>query len=62
MYVVEFYEEALSLLYELTCKEITPELWKVLEIIYEVGHIFLLLNLLKWISLKAYRLNEKNFY
>ena len=36
MFSVEFYEEALSLLYELTCKEVTPELWGVLELIYEV--------------------------
>jgi len=34
--IAEFYEEALSLLYELTCKEITPDLWAVLEILYEV--------------------------
>ncbi|XKL59631.1 hypothetical protein PGB90_000647 [Kerria lacca] len=34
--VMEFYEEALSLMYELTCKEITVELWTVLEILYEV--------------------------
>lgn len=34
--VMEFYEEALSLLYELTSKEIAPELWAVLEILCEV--------------------------
>lgn len=34
--IVEFFEEALSLIYELTCKEIPVELWKVLELIYEI--------------------------
>lgn len=36
IHVLEFFEEALSLIYELTCKEIPVELWKVLELIYEV--------------------------
>jgi len=33
---MEFYEEALSLVYDLTCKKISPDLWKVLEMIYQV--------------------------
>lgn len=33
---MEFYEEALSLVYDLTTKKITPDLWKVLEMIYQV--------------------------
>ncbi|XP_063236920.1 importin-7 [Bacillus rossius redtenbacheri] len=34
--VVEFYEEALSLVYELTSKTVSPDMWKVLELIYQV--------------------------
>lgn len=36
--ITEFYEEALSLLYELTCREITPDIWAVLEVLYEVSN------------------------
>lgn len=32
----EFYEEALSLVYNLTCKKISPEMWAVLGDMYEV--------------------------
>ncbi|KAI5735040.1 hypothetical protein M8J77_013390 [Diaphorina citri] len=35
-YVMEFYEEALSLVYDLTSKKISPDLWKVLEMIYQI--------------------------
>ncbi|XP_034232484.1 importin-7 isoform X4 [Thrips palmi] len=34
--VMEFYEEALSLVYDLTSKQISPDMWKVLELIYQV--------------------------
>lgn len=34
--VMEFYEEALSLVYDLTSKTISPDMWKVLELIYQV--------------------------
>lgn len=34
--VMEFYEEALSLVYDLTSKAISPEMWKVLELMYQV--------------------------
>ncbi|KAL1456808.1 hypothetical protein WDU94_001509 [Cyamophila willieti] len=34
--VMEFYEEALSLVYDLTSKKISPDLWKVLEMIYQI--------------------------
>lgn len=34
--VMEFYEEALSLVYDLTSKAISPDMWKVLELIYQV--------------------------
>ena len=33
---MEFYEEALSLVFDLTTKKISPDLWKVLEMIYQV--------------------------
>lgn len=33
---IEFYEEALSLVYDLTSKKISPDMWKVLELIYQV--------------------------
>lgn len=34
---MEFYEEALSLVFDLTSKKISADLWKVLEIIYQVN-------------------------
>ncbi|XP_069686580.1 importin-7 isoform X4 [Periplaneta americana] len=34
--VMEFYEEALSLVYDLTSKTISPDMWKVLELMYQV--------------------------
>uniref|UniRef100_A0A1B6E1F9 Importin N-terminal domain-containing protein n=1 Tax=Clastoptera arizonana TaxID=38151 RepID=A0A1B6E1F9_9HEMI len=34
--VMEFYEEALSLIYDLTSKTISPDMWKVLELMYQV--------------------------
>lgn len=34
--VTEFYEEALSLVYDLTSKKISPEMWQVLELMYKV--------------------------
>ena len=37
---MEFYEEALSLVFDLTCKKISPDLWKVLEMIYQVMKLF----------------------
>ncbi len=33
---MEFYEEALSLVFDLTSKKISADLWKVLEMIYQV--------------------------
>jgi len=33
----EFYEEALSLVYDLTSKSISPEMWHVLELMYKVN-------------------------
>lgn len=35
--VTEFYEEALSLVYDLTSKKISPEMWQVLELMYKVS-------------------------
>ncbi|XP_055706961.1 importin-7 isoform X2 [Phlebotomus papatasi] len=34
--VIEFYEEACSLVYDLTAKVITPDMWQMLELIYQV--------------------------
>lgn len=34
--VMEFYEEALSLVYDLTSKSISPDMWKVFELMYQV--------------------------
>lgn len=34
--VIEFYEEALSLVYDLTGKTISDDMWKVLELIYQL--------------------------
>lgn len=36
-FIAEFYEEALSLVYDLTSKTISPDMWKVLELIYQVS-------------------------
>ena len=41
-FVAEFYEEALSLVYDLTSKAISPEMWKVLELMYQVNYLVLL--------------------
>ena len=37
--VTEFYEEAMSLVYDLTSKNISSEMWQVLELMYKVGGI-----------------------
>uniref|UniRef100_A0A0A9YIV7 Importin-7 n=2 Tax=Lygus hesperus TaxID=30085 RepID=A0A0A9YIV7_LYGHE len=34
--IMEYYEEALSLVYDLTTKHISPDLWKVFELMYQV--------------------------
>ncbi|KAL0280330.1 UNVERIFIED_CONTAM: hypothetical protein PYX00_001656 [Menopon gallinae] len=34
--VTEFYEEALSLVYDLTSKTISPDMWQILELMYKV--------------------------
>lgn len=36
--VQEFYEEVLALIYDLTSKQISPDMWKVFELIYQVSH------------------------
>lgn len=36
---MEFYEEALSLVFDLTSKKISADLWKVLEMLYQVFNI-----------------------
>lgn len=35
-FLLEFYEEALSLVYDLTGKKISADMWKVLELIYQL--------------------------
>ncbi|POI34227.1 hypothetical protein CIB84_002021 [Bambusicola thoracicus] len=35
-HVIEFYEEILSLAYSLTCRMISPQMWQLLGVIYEV--------------------------
>lgn len=35
-FFLEFYEEAASLVYDLTCKAISEDMWKVLELMYQV--------------------------
>ncbi|CAN0425651.1 LOW QUALITY PROTEIN: importin-7-like [Lethenteron reissneri] len=35
-HVIEFYEEILSLAYSLTCQQISPQLWQLLPILFEV--------------------------
>ncbi|XP_038174774.1 importin-8 isoform X2 [Arvicola amphibius] len=35
-HVIEFYEEILSLAYSLTCRAISPQMWQLLGILYEV--------------------------
>ena len=37
---MEFYEEAFSLVFDLTSKKISPDLWKVLEMMYQVSSFF----------------------
>lgn len=34
--IIEFYEETFSLVYDLTSKTISPEMWQMLELIYQV--------------------------
>lgn len=34
--VQEFYEEILALIYDLTSKQISPDMWKVFELLYQV--------------------------
>ena len=36
---MEYYEEAFSLVFDLTSKKISPDLWKVLEMIYQVSRV-----------------------
>jgi hypothetical protein len=40
--IAEFYEEALSLVYDLTSKSISPDMWKVLELMYQVSTLFVM--------------------
>ncbi|XP_040828162.1 importin-8 isoform X1 [Ochotona curzoniae] len=37
-HVIEFYEEILSLAYSLTCHTISPQMWQLLGILYEIFH------------------------
>lgn len=34
--VQEFYEEVLALVYDLTCSRISPDMWRVFELLYQV--------------------------
>lgn len=36
--IMDYYEEVLSLLYSVTCSQVSPEMWKALGLIYEVYH------------------------
>ena len=36
----EFYEETFSLVYDLTSKTISPDMWQMLELIYQVSVLF----------------------
>lgn len=36
LFSLEFYEEALSLVYDLTSKSISEDMWKVLELMYQL--------------------------
>lgn len=38
--IVEFYEESFSLVYDLTSKAITPDMWQMFELIYQVIFYF----------------------
>jgi hypothetical protein len=48
-FIAEFYEEALSLVYDLTSKSISPDMWKVLELVYQVGG-YMFFNVLLFVS------------
>lgn len=37
--VQEFYEEVLTLIYDLTSKHVSPDMWKVFELVYQVTYI-----------------------
>lgn len=37
--IQEFYEEVLELIYDLTSKSISPDMWKVFELLYQVMSI-----------------------
>jgi hypothetical protein len=49
LFIAEFYEEALSLVYDLTSKNISPDMWKVLELIYQVSY-YMFCNILVCVS------------
>jgi len=36
VFPLDFYEETFSLVYDLTAKAISPEMWQMLELIYQV--------------------------
>ena len=36
----EFYEETFSLVYDLTSKTVSPDMWQMLELIYQVSVLF----------------------
>lgn len=40
--VHEFYEEVLALIYDLTSKQISPDMWKVFELLYQVSSLYFL--------------------
>ena len=39
--IMDYYEEVLSLLFSVTCQQISPPVWSALQLIYEVYIVFL---------------------
>lgn len=36
LFLLEFYEEILSLAHSLTCQQVSPQMWQLLPLVYEV--------------------------
>jgi len=50
VFVLEYYEEALNLVSDLTSIEVSNNMWGVLELIYRVSYLLFLSELLRYRS------------
>lgn len=62
VFVLEYYEEALNLVSDLTSIEVSNNMWGVLELIYRVSYLLFLTELLRYTNvLKQYMYRIFNF-